>query len=189
MADELKTLVTKTAGVDEEAWEALHASLKKKILKKKEHFLRRGDICKHVGFIVSGYVRLYYLQQEKEITKDFNFENSWCGSYASFSLQEPARFNIVAMEDVTVYLLSRQDLYALFERYPSIQKLGRLMMEHMFIKKEIREASFLLDTPVQRYELLLSQDPKIALRVPLKYLASYLGMAAETLSRMRNNTK
>jgi CRP-like cAMP-binding protein len=108
-------------------------------LKKKEHFLREG-LC-----------LLVLPAQRGEITKDFNFENFFCGSLASFSMQQPSRFNIVAMEDLELYTIGRDDLYRLFDQYSDIQKLGRTWMEMMFIRKENREASFLLDTAEQRY--------------------------------------
>lgn len=131
-------------------------------------------------------MRLYYTVDGEEVTKDFNFENIFCGSYASFSLQQPSRFNIVAMEDVELYTFGRDDLYRLFEEYAVLQKVGRLWMEMMFIRKELREASFLLDSAEQRYNNLLQADDQMLRRVPLKYVASYLGMTAETLSRIRS---
>ena len=131
-----------------------------------------------------GYVRLFYLIDGEEITKDFNFENFFCGSYASFSLQQPSRFNVIAMEDLEVYTIG-PEIYNLCETYPSIQKLLRIWMEQMFIRKELREASFLLDSAEKRYSDLLQYHPQIVQRVPLKYLASYLGITAETLSRIR----
>jgi CRP-like cAMP-binding protein len=187
MGDELKSFFEKQVPLGDEAWADLKKVIEPKELKRKEHFLYQGDICKHLGFITKGYVRLYFVKDGDEITKDFNFENSFCGSYASFSLKQPSRFNIIAMEQVKLYMLGREDLFQLFDKYPSLQKLGRLSMEYMFIRKEMREASFLLDTAEQRYEDLLKQYPKITQRVPLKYLASYLGITAETLSRIRGN--
>jgi hypothetical protein len=89
------------------------------------------------------------------------------------------------MEDTALYTIARKDLFSLYDNYPSMQKLGRLSMEHMFIRKEMREASFLLDSAELRYRKLLAQYPQIQQRVPLKYLASYLGIKAETLSRIR----
>lgn len=185
MGGELRAYFEQQVRLENEAWDDLQKIISLKHLKRKEHFLRQGEVCKHLGFIVKGYVRLYFLKEGEEITKDFNFENSFCGSYASFSLRQPSRFNVVAMENVKLYAIGREDLFRLFDKYSSLQKLGRLSMEHMFIRKEMREASFLLDTAEQRYQDLLYQHPQIQQRVPLKYLASYLGMSAETLSRIR----
>jgi CRP/FNR family transcriptional regulator, anaerobic regulatory protein len=185
MADEVKTFFEKQITVEKLAWEEFEAILVPRTLKKKEHFLRQGQVCKQLAFIASGSVRVYFMVDGEDITKDFNFENSFCGSLASFSLQQPSRFNVVAMEESKIYAMAKDDLYRLYDKYPSIQKIGRLSIENMFIRKELREASFLLDTAQQRYENLLAQNPLIVNRVPLKYLASYIGIKAETLSRIR----
>lgn len=181
---ELKALIDQHVALEEGAWEKLQQSITFKHLKRKEHFLRQGELARHIGLITQGYARLYYLQDGKEITKDFNFENFFCGSYASFSLQQPSRFNVVAMEDLTLILLNRE-IFRLFDLYPGLQKFGRLMIERMFIRKELRESSFLLDSAEERYRELRAQFPGIELRVPQKYLASYLGITPETLSRIR----
>ena len=155
MGDELRMFFEKQVTLEDGTWAAIEKIIARRTLKRKDHFLREGDVCKHLGFIVKGYVRLYFLKDDEEITKDFNFENSFCGSYASLSLEQPSRFNIVAMEDTALYTISRKDLFSLYDDYPSMQKLGRLSMEHMFIRKEMREASFLLDSAELRYRKLL----------------------------------
>jgi CRP-like cAMP-binding protein len=185
MAEEVKHFFEKHIILEKEAWEDFEAILTPRILKKKEHFLLQGEICKQLAFIASGSFRVYFMVDGEDITKDFNFENSFCGSLASFSLQQPSRFNVVAMEESKIYALAKEDLYRLYDKHPGIQKIGRLSIENMFIRKELREASFLLDTAQQRYENLLAQYPSIVNRVPLKYLASYIGIKAETLSRIR----
>lgn len=185
MGEELKAYLDKLVPHEEEAWLAMKSTLKPRQLARHEHFLLQGEVCRQLGFIAAGYVRLYYLAGDEEITKDFNFENEFCGSYASFVSGQPALFNVVAMEPVRMYTISRDSQLMLFENYFCWQKLGRISMEGMFIRKEQREASFLLDSPETRYEKLLNTTPQWVQRVPLKYLASYLGMAPETLSRIR----
>lgn len=186
MPQELKTFLEKLVPLTPEAWADMEKIIRKKSLNRNDHFLKQGEVCKRLGFIVKGYVRVYYLVNGEETTKDFNFENSFCGSYASFSLQQPSLFNTVAMEDTIVYTLGREDLFYLFDKHPVLQKVGRLSIEQMFIRKELREASFLLDTAQQRYDKLTSNFPGITGRVPLKHIASYLGIRAETLSRIRS---
>jgi CRP-like cAMP-binding protein len=185
MGEELRRYLELVVPHEEEAWQAMRSILKAKHLGRHEHFLVQGGICRHLGFITEGYVRLYYLVGDEEITKDFNFENEFCGSYASFISEQPARFNVMAMEPVRLYPIPRNILLMLYETYSCWQKLGRINMERMFVKKEQREASFLLDSPEKRYEKLVKESPKWIQRIPLKYLASYLGMAPETLSRIR----
>lgn len=171
--------------IDDKTWTEFKSLLHTRQLKRKDHFLRQGEVCRHVGFVQEGYVRLYYLVDGEEITKDFNFEDSFCGSQASFSSQTPARFSIVAMEDCKLYVIGREDLYRMFDRFKSFERIGRLYMEYMFERKERRESAFLQDNAEKRYEDLLKEFPQIVQRVPLKYIASYLGITAETLSRLR----
>lgn len=185
MAESFETFITKLVKPEPGALEDLKAVVRERHLKKKEHFLREGEICKSIGFIIKGYIRLYYLHEGEDITKDFNFETNFCGSNASFTTQTPARFNIIAMEDVTIQEISRHDLYALYDKYKSFERLGRLIMEYMFDRKEQREAAFLQHDAERRYRDLIKLYPHITQRVPLKYIASYLGISAETLSRLR----
>ncbi|HTF81681.1 MAG TPA: Crp/Fnr family transcriptional regulator [Cytophagales bacterium] len=185
MGQELKAYLERLVTLEPEAWQDFEKITELKNLKKGQHFLRQDEVCKRLGFIIKGYMRVYFLANGEEITKDFNFEDSFCGSYASFAQQQASRFNVVAMENATVCTLSRDGLFALYDKYPSIQKVGRISMEQMFIRKEQRESAFLLDPAQKRYEDLIASHPKIEQRVPLKYLASYLGIRAETLSRIR----
>ncbi|MEK6478808.1 Crp/Fnr family transcriptional regulator [Catalinimonas sp. 4WD22] len=189
MGEELQTYLQQLVPHDEASWLAMQSILKPKKLARHEHFLVQGQVCRQLGFITRGYVRLYYLLGDEEVTKDFNFENEFCGSYASFISAQPALFNVIAMEPVSLYTFSREKLMSLYEQYPCWQKLGRISMEKMFVRKELREASFLLDSPEERYQKLVKDAPHFVQRIPLKYLASYLGMAPETLSRIRKQRK
>lgn len=183
--DSLRAILSQSVNMDDEAWDASLHLFKPKTLNKKEHFLKQGETCKHIGFIVSGYVRLYYDIGDTEITKDFNTEHTFCGSYASFISEKPSHFNVVAMEPLELLIINRNNLILLTEQYMAWQKFLRIAMERMFITKENREAFFLTTTPEERYSILLSETPEWVNRIPLKHLASYLGMTAETLSRIR----
>ncbi|WPP49341.1 Crp/Fnr family transcriptional regulator [Catalinimonas niigatensis] len=185
MGEELKAYLDRLLPYEEASWLAMQSILKPKRLARHEHFLVQGQVCRQLGFIAKGYVRLYYLVGDAEITKDFNFEDEFCGSYASFISESPALFNVIAMEPVHLYTIPRDKLMVLYENHCCWQKLGRISMEKMFVRKEQREASFLLDSPEERYQKLLKEAPHWVQRIPLKYLASYLGMAPETLSRIR----
>jgi CRP/FNR family transcriptional regulator, anaerobic regulatory protein len=118
--------------------------------------------------------------------KDLLFEKTFTGSLASFTLQKPAQFNVAAIEETSLLVIQRNALLELFEKYTCWQKLGRLLAEGLAIRKELREISFLKDSPEERYRKLLEEQPIVLQRVPLHYVASYLGMKPETLSRIRN---
>lgn len=181
----LKRVVMNTANMDEDTWEASEKYFRKKQLKKKEYFLKQGEVCRYIGFISSGYVRLFYLLDDTDKTKDFNTEGYFCGSYASFITDSPSHFNVVAMEDVEMFLINKEDLMTLTDKYMAWQKFLRIAMQGMFIAKENREAAFLTLSPEHRYNNLMITRPDWINRIPLKYLASYLGLTAETISRIR----
>jgi CRP-like cAMP-binding protein len=185
--DLLRNIVNKYVDLDDDAWAASIPFFRFKEFRKKELVLRNGEVCRHLGLIHQGYTRLFYQVDGMEITKDFNTEGYFCGSYASFSTGKPSNFNVLAMEPLTLQVISHYDLMCLVEKHPAWQKFLRIALEQMFISKENREAMFLLSSPQERYQGLIQQRPDWANRIPLKYLASYLGLAPETLSRIRAN--
>lgn len=186
--NKLRCVIATVSDIDDEAWEAAEAVFKTKQLKKKEYFLRQGEVCRYIGFIHSGYTRLFFNLNDTDITKDFNMENSFCGSYASFISGAPSHFNVVAMEPLQLQVITKENLLMLTDKYMSWQKFLRVAMQNMFISKENREILFLTSSPEERYANLLQNHHDWVRRVPLKYLASYLGITPETLSRIRRKS-
>ena len=185
MAEKFREQVEKLVRINDQEWEDFQRILQPKQLKRNELFLEQGRVCRHMAFILKGYVRFYFLTGDFEITKEFSFENSFCGSYTSFITGKPSRFNVKAMEDVSLLLFTREHLLKMVDKYPAFSKFLLLSVENLFVRKENREASFLLDSPEEKYENLLKEHKEMIQRVPLKYIASYLGISAETLSRVR----
>lgn len=189
MSETLRTIASNLVNISDNDWEAMRQILKPKTIKRNDHFLIQGEVCRQMGFITQGYFRLYFLRDDEEITKDFCFENTFCGSYASFTSGAPSRFNVKAMEDAIIFTLDRQKFLDLTDKYPAWQKFIRISVENLFVRKELREASFLLDSAEERYEAIHEENKEMIHRVPLKYIASYLGVSAETLSRIRARNK
>lgn len=169
----------------EEEKKALKSILKPKEILKNEYFLKEGEICKSIAFIEKGSMRVFYQVEDREVCKDFLFENSVIGSFASFFSQTPSALNIAAMENTLILEMHHDDVMALYDNFPSWQKLGRLIAQEHFIRTEKREASLLKDPPEVRYQNLIEEHPKVFKRIPLKFIASYLGITPETLSRYR----
>lgn len=164
---------------------ALRAILREKKLKRKEHLLREGQLGNYAAFIEKGCLRYYFTVNDDESTGQFFFENGWYSDYESFLSGEPSNQNIQALEDCTLYLLYRRDLELLFFQYPVFEKFGRLMAERAVLGLKKKNEFLMLQSFEQRYLQLIRDRPKVIARVSLKYIASYLGMKAESLSRIR----
>lgn len=165
--------------------DAIFTILKEKKIKRKQHLLREGDVCNYAAFIEKGCLRYYYIVNGEESTGQFFFENGWYADYESFLSGEASSQNIQALEDCTLYLLYRKDLESLFSRYPVFEKFGRLMAERAVLGLKKKNEFLTLQSFEQRYLQLIKDRPKVIERVSLKYIASYLGMKAESLSRIR----
>jgi CRP-like cAMP-binding protein len=131
-------------------------------------------------------LRGYYNLDGKAITHWFAFENDFVTSFHSFITKEPAVENIQLLEGSILWVLSKDNLDRLLLQYPEIEKLLRTAYEKYYIRLEERFVNAHFKTATERYEQLLQQTPHIIERVPLGYIASYLGISQETLSRIRN---
>lgn len=181
----LRTQITKFIQPSDTEWNEFSSKLRTRHLAKNEVYLAEGQTCRNVGLITKGALRMYYLINGEERCKDFQFEGQFTGSIASLATQQPSKFSIAALEDSTLAEISYADLQQLYDKYKSFERLGRLYITQMFIYKEKREASLLFDSSSTRYQNLLAEQPLHTQRIPLKYLASYLGIKPESLSRIR----
>ncbi|RFS16657.1 Crp/Fnr family transcriptional regulator [Emticicia sp. C21] len=169
-----------------ESIEAILPFLAQRNFYKKEFLVRQGNISDELHFILSGCVREYFEDANTdEINTWFGFENAVAVSTHSFFSQKPSLTNIQALEDTETIVIKHGDLQKLFNQFHEIERLGRLLAEQYLIQME--EIKIILQTlsAKQRYEYLLQHKPEFIKRIPLKYLASFLGIKLETLSRVR----
>ena len=183
----LRSTILKMVQPNAEEWEAFVSELNERPVKKNEVYLNEGEICRKVAFIVQGCFKMYYIINGEEYCKDFQFEGQFTGSVYSLLSQQPSRFFVAAIEDSLILEMSRDCLFRLYDQYKIWERLGRMYMEQNFIKKEAREASLLLDSSATRYKNLLQQHPDFFKRLPQKYIASFLGITTEYLSKLRRN--
>jgi CRP-like cAMP-binding protein len=182
---QLKASMNRMVDIGDMAWEDLLGKLVYKELAKKEKFVKEGSICKAVAFVVKGATRYYYTIEGEEVTTFFTFENSWISSYKSFIEQKPSMVTVEAMEDSALWILSYTDLQALYRKYHAIERFGRMIGEFLYCCMDDRSYGLLLKSPEQRYLHSLQENSQYFERVPQRYIASYLGIAPESLSRIR----
>lgn len=165
---------------------------------KNETFVRAGEVCSAVLFIHKGIFRYYLLTETKEVIKDFSPEGSTCSALTSLFSRTPSQMYIEALENCETSLWRVDDLHGLLGS-PTWQRLTRHLLFWLFARKEQREISLLLDSPTERYLRFLRDFPSVVTppgspdddavmeRVPQHYVASYLGITPETLSRVKRS--
>jgi CRP-like cAMP-binding protein len=168
-------------------WEQFEAILQPVSFKAGEHLSVAGKISGAIYFVEAGIVRVYTVHQEKEISMDFAFPGSFTASYASFITQQPSMVNLQAVTPVTGYAWHYNDLQQLYAVSHDAERTGRLMAEQQYLRKYNRELSFLRYSAQERYQQLLREHPEVVQHIPVKQIASYLGIEPESLSRIRRN--
>lgn len=166
-----------------ERYENLHREY---TLPAKATLLEAGKVSRHFYFIKKGCVRLWFNQEGKDVTLQFFFDGQGVSSIESFLENSPSLFSIETIEPTVVWAYDKTDIEALTMAMPALkdelykQVVSRLInYTHLFLSR-------IKDTPRQRYENLLKEYPEIVKRVPQHYIASYLGITAVSLSRIRN---
>lgn len=187
----MKTLlnhVSQYCTLGDSAQNALVQVLKKREFSKGEFLATEGKVCHHVFFLESGCVRGFYQLDGKEISYWFGFENNFVTSFYSFIARKPGAENIQCLEDCTTWSLSYDQLQQLYSFHPDLERLGRIMLERYYAMLEERFLSIHFKEARERYEELIAHRPHILQRIPLGYVASYLGISQETLSRIRSRS-
>lgn len=146
--------------------------------------IKTGSIVQKIFFVEKGAIRSYFLKDGSEMTTWFTFENEFITSFYSFISNEPSHETIELLEDSILCAITFNDLNALTIKYPAINQLYRKVLELNFIKQE-RKLNERFDSAKKKYQDLISYYPEILQRVPLGYIASYLGITQSTLSRIR----
>ncbi len=187
--DSLLDYIYSLTDFSEEGWQALLPVLTPLAFKKGEFLLKAGAVCDSLFFVSRGYCRAFYETDGKEINTAFFFENDIAANITSFARNEPSAFAIQACEAVSVVRFDKQKLREASVGHPEIEVLGRKCLQHIAARQEQHAALYKLMNPQQRYAYLQRHSPEMLQRVPLSQLASYLGIARETLSRIRGRRR
>lgn len=157
-----------------------------KKLRKKQYLLQEGDACKYIAFVEKGMLRSYTVDEKgHDHILQFAFEGWWISDQYSFFTGEPSIYNIDALEDSELLLLTRQAEEQLLSRIPAFERYFRILIQNSLIAMQRRMVGSMSKTAEERYGELVSSCPTIPKRVPQHMMASFLGITPETLSRIR----
>ena len=167
------------------SWTALQPALTQKTFPKNELLLKEGQICNSLFYIDTGYCKSYYNLDGVVKNTGFFFENDIATNITSFGSGQPSEYNIIACEPLTVVVFDKKMLFSIAQQHIEIETLGRNCVRLFATKQEEFSTLFKLYSARDRLQYLETHHPAIAQRVPLSQLASFLGVARETLSRIR----
>lgn len=172
--------------LSESAIAYLEEHLKVREVGKRKYILKQGRTCCNIYFVKNGLLRCYYIKDDKEINSWFMKEGDVIISVESFFNQLPSHENIQALEDSILYYIEYNELQYLYHNHPEFNFVGRKLVEKYYQLSEKRLLSLRMQKAAQRYRFVMDNFPQIIQRVPSKYIASYLGITEETLSRIRS---
>jgi CRP-like cAMP-binding protein len=155
-------------------------------IKKKAFLLQDGKICNFIGFIANGSIRHFHIKDGVEKTCDISFENSWVTDFQSFTHNTSCIMNLQAMENTKVFIIKKENLYKLYTECSKYETFGRLMAEQVAQRATEIAMSLSSDKPEERFQNLIKNQADLFQRVPQKYIANFLGISPESLSRIRN---
>jgi CRP-like cAMP-binding protein len=156
-----------------------------KIYKRHSYLLKEGEYCQNINYLKTGILRNFYLKDGNEIISSFTFPDEISTILHSILQNEPSRENIQAITDCEVITISIDDYQKLKIKYSKIEELDIKITQFYALILEERLFSMKFHTAIERYQMLLKREPMVVKNIPLTYIASYLGISIETLSRIR----
>lgn len=155
---------------------------------KNEMVLREGETCNNIYWVVKGLVRQFYYKNGKELTEYMATENSIVMCIESLFLEQPTHLQIKTIEPTVLIAIPKVELEAVAMKSVNIQILYRKILEESLILSQVHADMLRFESAQDRYQKLIKRQPQLVLRAPLVYIASYLQMTPETLSRVRTAT-
>ncbi len=185
MFDKLKKYCNTLIFLNEKELSLIDKYFETNTLKKKDFLLQDGKVCNFIGFIAEGTIRHFHIKGGVEKTCDISFENSWVTDFQSFTHNTPCIMNLQAMENTIIFIIRKENLYKLYSECNKYETFGRLMAEKVAQRATEIAMSLSSDKPEERFQNLLVKHPDLFQRVPQKYIANFLGVSPESLSRIQ----
>lgn len=187
MFEDLDNILMQFADISEGELKAVHEKLEVVKIGKNEVFIDKGQISDSIAFIQSGYLRVSFNHDGDEITRDITSVHSFITALTSFITRKPSFEVVKTITDCELFLIKRDELNSLYETYNTWQKIGRRIVEEMFVRSQKRIYTLITKSAEDRYRYILEEKPDMLKHIPLQYIASYLGITSQSLSRLRRN--
>ena len=158
------------------------------VLKKNDILQPVGYTCKTIYFVESGIARIFYYKDGIDITECFAFENKIIARVESLFTGKPSKKGIEILEDATIIAIRATELFKLYDTFPKIERLFRLIFEAGYVETINRIENIQFHSAEERYIHLINET-EIVKKISLKYIASYLGITQVSLSRIRSNIR
>jgi len=188
MSEALKTFLRQYAPFSEEQLSGITQKFQLKKAPKNSYVLRETEICNDLVIVEEGCLRLYYIQNDVEISVWFAFKGSSAVDIYSFISNTPSRYFLQAMEETVVWYLPKTELEKLYLEQPLMNQMMRGFWEDAVVQLIDRFSALQRDSAEQRYLDLLAK-PQYFQRIPQKYLASFIGVTPTSLSRIRRKIR
>jgi CRP-like cAMP-binding protein len=189
MLTQLSNFLKKYVPFTEDELNAMYECLELLNFNKGDVFIHEGQIAHHIAFSLEGYFRAYILHDGQDITRDITPVNSFFTALPSFVHGTPSFEVFEAITPAKALLIKKADLFALYDRFPAWERFGRMIIEEMFINVQYRLYLFITQTAEQRYSGFMNNYPDMLREVPLQYIAAFLGITQQSLSRLRKNIR
>ena len=155
-------------------------------LAKGNLFIREGQICRYMTYVHQGMVRQFYIKGGKDLTEHFTYEGGIFVCLESFFCQKPGYLQVEALENTVCYAFPHDALMELVRQRQEIHYFYSGLLENALIISQKKADAHRFESASERYQRLWTEHPAIVKRAPMSYIASYLGMTPETLSRIRS---
>jgi CRP-like cAMP-binding protein len=182
--------VRKHIGLEKGELDYFNSLLKVHNVARKQFILREGAACTAIHYVHSGAFRAYAVDHEgNESMVMFALNDWWVTDMHGLVTAKPAILNICALEDSVVLTLQKSDLEKLYQHVPKFERFFRILMQNSYVREQLRVIQNLTTPAEERYLSFLSRYPQVVQRVPLKQIASYLGVTPQFLSVIRKKLK
>ncbi len=171
--------------ISDKDWDVYSAHITSETFKKGDIITKQGEIENYINFIVSGISIHYIEHNDMQTIINFSFDNTYSCSYESFITHQPSECTIEALTNIEMWRLTYDDFQYILKNAEIGPYIEKYSIHRLYLRKSARERSFLIETAEERYLNLIKMEPNIFLKISLKYIASYIGVTPQALSRIR----